>query len=74
MTETPGQRSEELPDLDPEDPAEELPREVPESEPASGDEPVNPAEERPDEPGQTTPDDDTIEPDEGTGALWDQRR
>ena len=72
MTQTPGSAPEELPPLDPTDPSEALPPEVPAPEPMPGAEPVNPPEERPDEPGQTTPDDDTIEPDEGTGALWDQ--
>jgi hypothetical protein len=74
MSETPGGTSEQLPPLDPEDPDEQLPTEVSEPEPVSGEDPVNPPEQRPDEPGQTRPDDDTIEPDEGTGSLWDQRR
>lgn len=73
MTETPGDRPDALPDLDREDPAEALPPEVDEPEPAPGGEPVNPPEERPDEPGESTPDDDTIQPDEGTGSLADQR-
>ena len=73
MTETQGSPPEKLPPLDRDDPSETLPPEVPEPEPMPGAEPVNPPEERPDEPGETTPDDDTIEPDEGTGALWDQR-
>ena len=74
MSETSGGPSEKLPPLDPDDSSEQLPRDVKEPEPEAGEEPVNPPEQRPDEPGQTTPDDDTIEPDEGTGALWDQRR
>lgn len=73
MSETSGGASQQLPPLDSEDPAEQLPPEVPEPEPMPGDDPVNPPEERPDEPGETRPHDDTIQPDEGTGSLWDQR-
>ncbi len=74
MSDTSGERLEPLPDLDPQDEDQPMPNEAPEPEPAAGEGPVNPPANNPDEPGQTRPDDDIIEPDEGTSSLADQRR
>ena len=52
----------------------ELPVERPEPEPTPGEELVNRPDQHPDEPGEMTPDENTIEPDDGTRALWDRRR